>query len=565
MSTTPVNPANHVDEVTGLLYIEGQLESAAARDVVAHLDRCSACRRLLDTMKRESLLLRQALTEEDEPVPARLLVPRLSEGHSWGWLVALGLAAAGLYTFWNVYVSPWLDSLQESGFGGQFVFTWLAFSGAFWKGWNNMLQLIIFISLGVLGAVLLFLLRRNLRRVSSHSLFLGVLLLVALAYSPGAQAAEFVKQKGQYEVPDGQTVKNDLYVMAQSVRVAGTVEGDLFCFCSSLDIDGRVTGDVFAFSHAVRITGKVDGSLRSFNGNLMIEGEVERNVLSFVGVFHSTPRSHVGGSATMFVGEMQLEGPLGRDLAAFVGEGSINAPIGGNVRIRQSRGEHEGHYARADSVVRVGSHADIKGSFQYKGPEKPEISEQAHLASAPRIEIVQPVSEYRKPISYWYNAMIWGTAFVMGLVLIALMPGPMQEASRQASRVGVPLGIGFVTWIMMPVMAVLACITVVGLGVGITLMTLWIFLIFFAQVIAAMWVGEAILGTGGGTWPLVGRMALGLLLIRLGALIPILGIWIRFLACVLGTGGLALVIFHHLQRRNKPPQPAPALPASPAV
>jgi hypothetical protein len=566
-ATTPVNPANHVDEVTGLLYIEGQLEQAAARDVVAHLEHCSACRRLLDTLKRESLLLRQALTEEDEPLPARLAVPRLSEGLSWGWLTALGLAAVGLYTFWTVYVAPWLDGLQQSGFGGQFVFTWLMFNGAFWKGWNDMLQFIIFVSLGVLGAVLLFLLRRNSRRLSSHSLFLGALLLVALAHPPGAQAAEFVKEQGNYEVADGRTVKNDLFVMASSVRIAGTVEGDLFCFCSSLDVEGHVTGDVFAFSHVVRLTGKVDGSLRTFNGNLTIEGDVERNVLSFVGVFQSTPRSQVKGSATMFAGHVHLEGPLGRDFAAFVGEGNINAPVGGNVWIRQAQEEDEGHYGGPGggrAPIRVDSHADIKGSFRFWGPVRPDISPQAHLTSAPEIEIHESVPRYRRPMSYWYNAMIWGTGFILGLVLIALFPGFMHDASRQAARIGAPLGLGFVVWIMMPVAAVLACITVVGLGVGITLMFLWLFLVFFAQLIAAMWIGEAILGAAGGTWSMAGRLAFGLFLIRLGALLPFLGLWVRILACVLGTGGLALVIYHHMQRRATPPLAAPAVPAVPA-
>lgn len=562
-ATTPVNPGNHLDEVTGLLYIEGQLEAAAAREVVAHLGQCSACRQLLDTLKRESLLLRQALVEEDEPLPARLLARRPSEGLSWGWLIAGGLAAAGLYTFWNVYVSPWIDNVEQSGFGGQYIFTWLVFNGAFWKGWDIMLQFIISASLVVLGAVLLFLFRRNLRRLSSHSIFLGAFLLLTLAYPPGASAAEFVKQNGNYDVPEGQTMKNDLFVMAASVRVEGMVDGDLFCFCSSLTVDGHVTGDVFAFASTVRIGGKVDGSVRTFNGTLTLEGDVEHNVLSFAGIFQETLRSHVGGSATLFAGVMQLDGPLGRDLAAFVGEGSINGPVGGNVWIRQSREEHEGHFGPHGqrTPLEVGSHADIKGSFRFKGPLRPEISSQAHLASAPQIEIVPEVSVFRRPINYWYNAMIWGAGFIVGLVLIALAPGFMRDATREVARIGVPLGLGLVTFIVMPVVAILACITVVGLGVGIPLIFLWIFLVFFAQIFAAMWVGESILGARGGTWPLVGRLALGLFLIRLGALIPYLGFWVRFLAALLGFGALTLLVFRHFQSAAA----RPAAPAQPAT
>ena len=565
MSTrTSMNPANHVDEVTGLLYVEGQLETADARGVVAHLEQCSACRLLLDSLKRESLLLTQALAEQDEPLPARLAIPRVSEGLSWGWLVALGLAAAGLYTFWTVYVSPWIDNLQQSGFGGQFVFTWLVFNGASWKGWNAMLQFIIFASLGVLGAVLLFLFRRNLRRLSSLSIFLLALLIPALAQPPAAHAAEFVRQNGNYDVPEGQTVNNDLFVFAQSVRVAGTVNGDLYCFCSSLTVEGHVTGDVIAFAHFVRVTGKVDGNLRSFTSEETIEGEVGRNVLSFVGAFQNTSRSHIAGSATLFVGDMELNGPLGRDLAAFVGSGSIDAPIGGGVQLRQSRNDSDNEFGMhgGHGIIQVSSHADIKGSFRYRGPLKPDISPQAKLASEPQFEILTVTPSYRRGFSYWYNAMIWGAAFLVGLVLIGIAPGFAQDASRQAGRIGLPLVFGLVGFIVAPVAGILACCTVVGLGLGIPLLFIWLFLVFFGQVIAGIWIGEAILGAAAGTWPMTGRLALGLFLIRLGAILPIVGNWVRFGACLLGIGAIVMIAF----RRFQPPAapriaPAPAAPA----
>jgi hypothetical protein len=73
------------------------------------------------------------------------------------------------------------------------------------------------------------------------------------------------------------------------------------------------------------------------------------------------------------------------------------------------------------------------------------------------------------------------------------------------------------------------------------------------------------LGTTSGTWPMTGRLALGLLILRLGALVPVLGAWVRFGACVLGMGGLALVIYRHLQNRATPPQVAPVVPPAAAA
>jgi cytoskeletal protein CcmA (bactofilin family) len=551
---------NHVDEITGLLYIESQLEPAAARGVVAHLEHCGPCRQLLDALKRESLLLSHALTEEDETVPARLLAFRPAEGLSWGWLTVFALAAVGVYTLWTFYMQPWMESLQESGFGGQFFFTWLLLNGAIWKGWNDMLQFLILSSLGVLAFVLLFLFRRNLRRLSSLSIFLGVLLLPALVHAPAAQAAEFVKNKTSYEVPAGETRQTDLFVVSSAVRVDGTIDGDLFCACHTLTIEGHVTGDVIAFANTVLITGKVDGNVRTFNENLTLEGEVGRNVMSFVGQFRTTPRSNVKGSATLFASNMVLDGQLGRSLSAFLGDGTINSPIGGDVRIYGGSGH--GHHG----PLLVASRADIKGSFRYKGPRPPDISSQARLASAPQVEIVTEPPEYMRSSGYRYNALIWGAGFVVGLFLISVAPGLVRDASREVARIGAPLGFGLVTFIVMPVAAVLACITVVGLGLGISALFLWLFLIFFAQIFVAAWLGEAMLGASSGTWPMTGRLALGLFILRLGALIPYLGGWVRFLSCVLGMGAIALVVYRRLQSPAAPPHlPAAPLSAAPAA
>ena len=557
-TTTPLGTVNHVDEVTGLLYIEGQLEQAAARGVVAHLEQCRPCRQLLDALKRESLLLSHSLTEEDEAVPARLMAPRRSEGLSWGWLTVFALAAVGVYTFWTFYVEPWVVNLQDSGFGGQFLFTWLLLNGAFWKGWNDMLQFVELGSLGVLAGVLVFLFRRNSRRLSSLSIFLAALLLPALVHPPAAQAGEFVKDKMGYELRTGETVRTDLFVASSAVRIEGTVEGDLFCACHTLTIDGHVTGDVLAFANTVLITGKVDGNVRTFNGNLTLEGDVGRNVLSFVSEFRTTHRANVAGSATLFVGNMELDGQLGRDLNAFLGGGTINGPIGGDVWIRQGSGHH--------SPLLVTPGADVQGSFRFKGPQRPEISSQARLASAPQVEIVTEPPEYLRTSSYRYNALIWGAGFLVGLVLISVAPAFAQDATREVARIWAPLGLGLITFIVMPIAAVIVCITVVGLGLGIPAFLLWLFLIFFAQIFAAAWLGEAMLGASSGTWPMAGRLALGLFLLRLATLIPFVGVWVRFVACVLGMGALALAIYRRLQHPAAPPQafaaPVPAVPAA---
>src|SRR5262249_15054945 len=98
----------HLDEMTILLYLEGQLERARALEVSAHTQECSACRTLLRALERESRLLTRAMLEEEEPLPARILGYQETAKHSmqWVWMVFFGLAATGVYAIYTSYIEP---------------------------------------------------------------------------------------------------------------------------------------------------------------------------------------------------------------------------------------------------------------------------------------------------------------------------------------------------------------------------------------------------------------------------------------------------------------------------
>jgi anti-sigma factor RsiW len=52
---------NHFDEMTGLLYLEGQLDNDRAQEVRAHSSSCADCRGLLHALQTESVWLRASL------------------------------------------------------------------------------------------------------------------------------------------------------------------------------------------------------------------------------------------------------------------------------------------------------------------------------------------------------------------------------------------------------------------------------------------------------------------------------------------------------------------------
>ncbi len=97
---------NHFDEMTVLLYLEGQLDAEHAREVKEHAASCPSCRALLGALESEGVWLRESLSAEDESVPARLVAAPERGAAPWGWLTALGLGAGGAYTVWTGFGEP---------------------------------------------------------------------------------------------------------------------------------------------------------------------------------------------------------------------------------------------------------------------------------------------------------------------------------------------------------------------------------------------------------------------------------------------------------------------------
>src|SRR6267378_4279811 len=503
---------SHFDEMTCLLYLEGQLERPRALELVAHAEGCAECRALLRALERESRLLAHALVEEDEAVPACLLAPPVSDNTPWAWIVSFGLAAAGAYTLWTGVVEPWRQELSRAGFGGDSLITLLFFRGVFWKGWGSMANMLEFLAMATLGLLALGLLRRSWRRWTTLTVLMSTMVAVLLLPAQTA-AAEVAKHVQSYWLPPGQTVNSDLIVMAETARIDGTVEGDLISFSRSLTVSGTT---------------------------------VRKNVTAFSGHFELDPKSRVGGGMMLFAGEATLDGRTARDLLGFIGRTTLNGFVGGNVRLRGDK-------------LSIGFTAEIAGKASYTGHHQPEVDPKAKLASPLEVKIEQRRPDYLTPRYYFHQALSWGAAFVFGLVLILLLPGFLGDVVRSSHRYGPAFGFGALALFATPILAVLACATIVGLAVGIGTLLAWIVAFYSAQVFVGAWLGETLMGATPGRGAAIGRLAIGLLLLKVAGALPYIGGWIKLAAVFLGMGALALAVYKRTHPRAE--LPSAAVPA----
>jgi cytoskeletal protein CcmA (bactofilin family) len=545
MSEMPKDDRKHLDEMTLLLYLERQMDRARGLEVSAHTQECDACRTLLRALERESRLLTRAMLEEDEPLPSRLaqFQERARKSMQWIWGLVFGLAATGVYALYTGYVQPWQTQLEQAGLGGSNLLNLLIFQGAFWKGWQSMITLLEVLAMVTLTGLGAMFFRRRIRRGSALALVFAGLCTV-LAMPPGASATEF-RKGDSVRVEKDETIKGDTYLSGARVRVDGTIDGDLIVFCQSLDVSGHVTGDILTFSQSARITGQVDGNVRGANNNLTITGTIGKNLMVFEETLTIEPTAKIGGSLTSFQEGLSLEGSVARDALLFFAHASLAGKIGGSVR------------AKGDSLV-IGSTAVINGPARFEGHKQPEVSASAKLVSPVEFKQVEKKEAYREG-HYYVWQVIWAAAFILfGLVLFALMPKFAQDAVKSAEQYGASAGLGVLVLFGVPIAACIACITVVGLFVGISTLFLWYASLYFAQIIVGAVVGQWLMGRTSELWPLIGRMAVGLVIVRLCTTIPHAGGWVKFAAMLWGIGAISLALYRRFQ-----PVIAPNMPSAP--
>ena len=539
---------NHFDEMTGLLFLDGQLDAARSRELAAHIEACSACRELLHALQHETTLLTAALTEDNEPLPARLISERTRRLPSWAWTLAFGAFAAAVYWFWIDGIAPWFDQLSNAGFGGTDMFSMIVFSGAFWEGWGDMMDAIQIGALILAAIVAIGWIRRRMRRPVALAVVVTALSF-AVALPQPASAAE-VRRGQSISVPAGETVHNDLIVTGASVRIEGVVEGDVIAFTRDLTVTGHVTGDVIAFSQEAMIDGIVDGNVRVFSGAVNLQGVVGKNVSALGRSVDTVSKATVGGGMIVLAAEADLDGKMQRDLLGLIGRTDLDGFVGGQSYIR-------------GGTLTVASSAEIRGPATFVGREQPVVESGAKLASPLRTELTQETRRTRQSgVRGVFRAIFAYLAAVgAGILLLVVFPGFFHATLRAAGSVGLPIGIGAIAIVSGGFLLVAGVLLVfLGSGAGVATALAYAPILYAAQVFVGTWLGERIMGRSPeSASAVIGRMAVGLLILHVVRLIPVLGGLVGLVVVLWGSGAV-LVGFYRMSRVEiaRPGAPAAA-------
>lgn len=512
----------HDSELQLLALLDEELPRAEARQARSHLTRCFSCHRLYEGLRRESDVLRAAAA----PEAAR----EREVSHELGWVVAAGLALSlGVVVFRRLLSGVGEAAAETPMPDARPVLSDLGFR---LLSLLDVQQLGLQIAYGGIVIMTLFgiaLASKAIRRprAGAMPLLLAAVIPGLSALSTPAEALEIITGESEdCRVTAEEVVNDDLMLLCEEANIAGTVRGDLYFGGRALRITGRVDGDVFGLGNEIVVEGSVGLSLRGAAQTVRIAGNVGRGLAAAAQQISILPGASVG-RGIMAAGErLSVAGPVGGSVLAAGRILELDASVGGDLKY-------------SGESLRLGSEAEVTGSAHFEGPEEPERE-----PGAPTVEWSEPEPE---ETSVWNDVMRlatrWGMGLALGLVLVLLASGPLGAMAAIGGRPIAPLLAGLLLFVGLPFATILVAITFIGIPIAFAIGALYLFLLYAARVVAAMVIGQAILGLASTNIQRIGRIALGIGILALAVEIPFVGGAIGLLTMFFGLGAFGLWVW----------------------
>jgi hypothetical protein len=239
-----------------------------------------------------------------------------------------------------------------------------------------------------------------------------------------------------------------------------------------------------------------------------------------------------------------LDGPV---TIAGRATGNVVA-VSGPVRVT---GRLDGDLIAVSDRAFLGPKARVGGDLRY-GDEPPVLARGARVGGKVSKEDWSDAANgwgWVSMLGWWLAVSV--STLIVGALLVWLAPGALSAAERAVrERLGATIAWGVVITIGVPLLAILALVTLVGIPFGVALLLAAIPVLLVAYATTAWTVGRRLLrNRSGSRW--VALLA-GWGILRVLALIPVVGGLVWLAATVVGLGALAVALW----RARTPGAPA---------
>jgi cytoskeletal protein CcmA (bactofilin family) len=528
--------------ITHSMYADDALPAHEAARLEQHATTCPACRARIEALHRESAVLRLALQQVDESaaIPRFVPPPRARDFV----VLVLGVALIGGFSsaFWNTVGAAipsglrWLNPLESGELFERAlrVITFIVYEGtAMWTATLNVISVALVLALA--GWLSFAAVRQRGFAAIAASILAVVIALPSIGHA-------FERRQGTLvTVAADETIDDTLFAAGETVSIDGNVNGDLLAFGRSVTVRGNVAGNLVTGAETVRVEGTIGGSvIGGARGLSLASARIGRDLYGFGRDVEIEATANVAGNAIAFGENVDVDGRVGVDLAGFASTLTVSGAVEGDV---------EGYAGRITLLpsARVGgnvtAHVDRAGDLN--------VASGAVVGGTVDEQLVEREERRNRylTVGYYVGEIVkLGATFLLGLLLLWVFPVLREVSLPNATAVVRSGGIGLAAAVTLPVAAVLMCITIVGIPLGIlTFMLGFIGLVFSKPVIAQI-IGRAVFRAPQGPPHYAATLIAGLVIVVVAINLPFIGGIANFVLTLVGFGVIVSLLVARFSR-----------------
>jgi cytoskeletal protein CcmA (bactofilin family) len=531
--------------ITHSMYADGELSASEATSLEQHAATCAACSARIEALQRESAVLRLALrhVEDDVPIPHFIPPPRARDFV----VLVLGIVLIGGFSsaFWSTVADAipgglrWLNpfesgALFERALG---VVNFVVSEGpAMWTATLNL------IGVALVLALIAWLSFAAVRQ-RGFAAIAASLLAAAIALPSIGHALEIRRDENLVSVPAGETVDDSLLAAARTITIDGNISGDLIAVGREVTVRGNVNGNLVTGAQRVTIEGTIGGSVIGAAEHLSFaRGRVGGDLYGFANDVAITRDATVSGNATAFANTIEVDGGVGVDMRGFAESMQISGNVGDDVVTRAGRVTLQpSARVTGDITAHVDSEDDV------------EIVAGAVVGGNVDTQIVEREQRRNRyeTVGYYVSQIVRvGAMFLAGLLLFWLFPVLRDVSLPNAVAVLRSGAIGLAAAVTLPVAAVLLCITIVGIPLGLVTFVLGAIGLYVSKIVMAQIIGRAVFRAPHGPPHYAATLIMGLVMIIVAINLPFIGGITNFVLTLVGFG---IIVSLLLARFNRGP------------
>lgn len=529
--------------ITHSMYADGALPAREAAELERHAAACAACSARIEALRRESEVLRQALHEGDDAVPVPRFAPPPRARDFVALVLGLALIGGVSSAFWNSVNAAipiglrWLNPLDSGELfeRGLDVLTFIAYEGI--AMWTTALNLL---GAATALALLCWLSVAAVRQRGTAAVALSLLAVVIALPSLG-HAFEIRRENGLVTVAADETIDDTLLAAGETVSIDGNVNGDLLAFGRSVTVRGNVAGNLVTGAETVRVEGTVGGSIIGGARALSLaNARIGRDLYGFGRDVELQNGANVAGNAIAFGENVDIDGRVGVDLAGFASALRVSGAVEGDVQA------HAGTITLLPTA-RVGGnvtgHVDSAGDLN--------IASGAVVGGTVDEQLVAREERRNRylTVGYYFGELVrLGTMFLAGLLLLWVFPVLRAVSLPDAMAVLRSGGIGLAAAVTLPVAALLLCITIIGLPIGVLTFMLGAIGLYFSKPVVAQIIGRGLLRNAERPPHYAATLVVGLVLVVVAINVPFIGGIANFVLTLVGFGVIVSLLVARFQR-----------------